>query len=364
VSASQARRAGYATLTSIDLGEDRISDVGPGSSQSAPGIEVIRRTNVRPTQTRTGGRMTRIFRLGKMVVTTAALIATAVLGADSGAGASAPHESPTVLACHGSLLGSPLNKPIVGIASTSDQGGYWLVASDGGIFSYGDALFDGSTGGMALNKPVVGMAATPDGKGYWLVASDGGIFSYGDAQFYGSTGGITLNKPVVGMAATPDGKGYWLVASDGGIFSYGDAQFYGSTGSTTLNKPVVAMASTLNGGGYWLAAADGGIFTFGNATFLGSGPQQTPGVGDFNAFAASTDGAGYIMGDASRSFLLTFGDARYGGIGFNSADTSPLAGLTQPVASANYAYWDATASGGVELNDPGPSAGSGSQTTC
>jgi hypothetical protein len=308
--------------------------------------------------------MTRIFRLGKMVVTTAALIATAVLGADSGAGASAPHESPTVLACHGSLLGSPLNKPIVGIASTSDQGGYWLVASDGGIFSYGDALFDGSTGGMALNKPVVGMAATPDGKGYWLVASDGGIFSYGDAQFYGSTGGITLNKPVVGMAATPDGKGYWLVASDGGIFSYGDAQFYGSTGSTTLNKPVVAMASTLNGGGYWLAAADGGIFTFGNATFLGSGPQQTPGVGDFNAFAASTDGAGYIMGDASRSFLLTFGDARYGGIGFNSADTSPLAGLTQPVASANYAYWDATASGGVELNDPGPSAGSGSQTTC
>ncbi len=32
------------------------------------------------------------------------------------------------------------------------------------------------------------MAPTPDGHGYWLVASDGGIFSYGDAQFYGSTG--------------------------------------------------------------------------------------------------------------------------------------------------------------------------------
>ena len=109
--------------------------------------------------------------------------------------------------------------------------GYWLVASDGGIFSYGDATFYGSTGGMALNKPIVGMAATPDGKGYWLVASDGGIFSYGDATFYGSTGGMTLNKPIVGMAATPDGKGYWLVASDGGIFSYGDATFYGSTGS-------------------------------------------------------------------------------------------------------------------------------------
>ena len=44
-------------------------------------------------------------------------------------------------------------------------------------------------GGQPLNKPIVGMAATPDGKGYWLVASDGGIFTYGDAAFYGSTGG-------------------------------------------------------------------------------------------------------------------------------------------------------------------------------
>ena len=67
------------------------------------------------------------------------------------------------------------------------------------------------------------MAATPDGGGYWLVASDGGVFSFGDATFHGSTGGMTLNKPIVGMAATPDGGGYWLVASDGGVFSFGDA---------------------------------------------------------------------------------------------------------------------------------------------
>jgi predicted lipoprotein with Yx(FWY)xxD motif len=121
-----------------------------------------------------------------------------------------------------------LNKPVVGMAATPDGKGYWLVASDGGIFSFGDAMFFGSTGAVVLNKPVVGMAATPDGKGYWLVASDGGIFSFGDAMFFGSTGALVLNKPVVGMAATPDGKGYWLVASDGGIFSFGDAMFFGS----------------------------------------------------------------------------------------------------------------------------------------
>jgi hypothetical protein len=57
-------------------------------------------------------------------------------------------------------------------------------------------------GSTPLNQPIVGMAATPDGKGYWLVASDGGIFSFGDASFYGSMGGTHLNQPIVGMAAS------------------------------------------------------------------------------------------------------------------------------------------------------------------
>ena len=38
--------------------------------------------------------------------------------------------------------------------------GYWLVAFDGGIFSFGDATFDGSMGGTHLNQPIVGMAAS------------------------------------------------------------------------------------------------------------------------------------------------------------------------------------------------------------
>jgi hypothetical protein len=36
--------------------------------------------------------------------------------------------------------------------------------------------------------------------GYWFVASDGGIFTFGDAGFFGSTGAMKLNKPIVGMA--------------------------------------------------------------------------------------------------------------------------------------------------------------------
>jgi len=172
---------------------------------------------------------------------------------------------------YGSMGGRPLNRPIVGMAATPDGKGYWEVASDGGIFAFGDAGFYGSTGGIHLDQPVVGMTAGPAGHGYWLVASDGGVFAFGDASFEGSMGGQPLNRPIVGMAADP-GHGYWLVASDGGIFAFGGAPFHGSTGNLTLAQPVVGMAAVPSGGGYWLVAADGGLFAFGTAGFYGSMP--------------------------------------------------------------------------------------------
>jgi hypothetical protein len=88
------------------------------------------------------------------------------------------------------------------------------------------------------------MAATPSGHGYWLVASDGGVFTFGDARFYGSTGNVHLARPVVGMAATATGAGYWLVASDGGVFTFGDALYRGSAAGQSLPAPVVAIAPT------------------------------------------------------------------------------------------------------------------------
>ena len=228
--------------------------------------------------------------------------------------------------------------------------GYYMAASDGGIFNYGNLPFCGSAGSLPLNKPVVGMAPTHDGGGYWLVASDGGIFDYGDAPFHGSAGSLPLNKPIVGMAATPDGGGYWLVASDGGIFNYGDAGFFGSAGGIPLNRPIVGMAPTADGGGYWLVASrrrhlqlrrrrvprlgrrapaqqargrawrppttaaatgwwrrDGGIFNYGDAAFHGSAgalPLNKPVVG----MAATPDGGGYWL-VASDGGIFNYGDA-------------------------------------------------------
>ena len=115
-----------------------------------------------------------------------------------------------------------LNAPVVGMAASSDAQGYWLVAADGGVFSFGDAQF------MAQWEPTPRCTHRRHHRysgrpGLWLVAADGGVFSFGDAQFYGSMGGKRLNQPIVGMATTQDGQGYWLVASDGGVFSFGDA---------------------------------------------------------------------------------------------------------------------------------------------
>jgi hypothetical protein len=226
---------------------------------------------------------------------------------------------------YGSTGSIHLNKPIVGMAPTASKNGYWLVASDGGIFSYGDAGFYGSQGGKPLNKPIVGMAATPDGSGYWLVASDGGIFSFGDAKFYGSEGGKPLNKPIVGMATTTDGLGYWLVASDGGIFSFGDANFHGSMGGKPLNKPIVGMAATSDALGYWLVASDGGIFNFGDAGFYGSAggtPLNKPAVG----MAATPDGRGYWIA-ASDGGIFNYGDANFYGSEGGVVLNKPVVGV-------------------------------------
>jgi outer membrane protein assembly factor BamB len=226
-----------------------------------------------------------------------------------------------------------LARPVVGMSSTPDHGGYWLVASDGGVFAFGDAGFYGSTGALHLVAPVVGMAATPDGRGYWLVAADGGVFAFGDAAFAGSTGGRTLRAPVVGMAPGPDDGGYWLVASDGGVFAYGSAAFHGSTGGLTLVRPVVGMAVPPGTDtGYWLVASDGGVFAFGAAPFAGSMGGQ-PLVRPIVGAASSASGAGYWLA-ASDGGIFAFGDAPFEGSTGGLHLSAPMVGMAAGPSSA------------------------------
>src|ERR1700730_8732639 len=214
-----------------------------------------------------------------------------------------------------------LAAPIVGMAGTPSGGGYFLVGADGGVFTFGDAVFRGSMGGRALAAPIVGIAVTPSGSGYYLVGADGGGFAFGDAVFRGSMGGRALAAPIVGMAVTPRG-GYFLVASDGGVFAFGAARFRGSMRgqcvennqlspggfgeadalrfeACPLVEPIVAVEPTPSGNGYYLVGANGGVFAFGDAVFRGSmggGALAGPIVG----MAVTPSGHGYSVSRAGR----------------------------------------------------------------
>jgi hypothetical protein len=227
--------------------------------------------------------------------------------------------------------------PVVGMASTPGAGGYWLVASDGGVFSFGNAGFYGSAAPLRLNQPIVGMATTPDGKGYWLVAADGGIFTYGDATFYGTMAGTHLDEPIVGMAATPDGGGYWLAGADGGVFSFGDAAYDGNSlaaGAGSGGSRTVGISSDPAGRGYWLVSANGAVAAFGAAASYGS----TAGVhldGPIVGMAPTPDGDGYWE-VASDGGVFTFGDAQFFGSLGGQQITYPIAGIATDPQSGGY----------------------------
>jgi CHAP domain len=102
----------------------------------------------------------------------------------------------------------------------------------------------------------VAMASTQSGDGYWMVASDGGIFAYGDAHFYGSLGGVPIANWVASMAVTPSGNGYWMANADGAVYHFGDAVAYGNNLSAPRTEPISTIVATKDGAGYWLLEPD------------------------------------------------------------------------------------------------------------
>ena len=162
------------------------------------------------------------------------------------------------------------------------------------------------------------MAPTPSGNGYWLVASDGGIFAFGDAGFFGSTGAIRAQPADRRHGADPVGQrllaggvgrrdlrlrrrrvlrldrrdpaeqadrgdgadadratatGWWRRTV--GSSPSATPRFFGSTGAIKLNRPIVGHGrrrrpATATGS----MASDGGIFSFGDAAFFGAAPSR------------------------------------------------------------------------------------------
>ncbi|MGH8994282.1 MAG: NHL repeat-containing protein [Acidimicrobiia bacterium] len=188
----------------------------------------------------------------------------------------------------------PPETKAVHVEPTPTGDGYWILGNRGDVFAFGDALALGGAPGSGLKKgeKVTSLSATPSGRGYWIFTNRGRVVAVGDATHYGDVSDVDLNGPVLNSIATPSGQGYYMVASDGGVFSQGDAHFHGSMGDTPLNAPVQALVPSGDRAGYWLVASDGGIFSFGTAPFrgsMGATPLNKPVVGMVRY------GRGYLM---------------------------------------------------------------------
>jgi hypothetical protein len=84
-----------------------------------------------------------------------------------------------------------------------------------------------------LAAPICAGVVRPQEDGYWLVARDGGIFSFGGAPVFDPD----LVKPdtageIIDAKCTRTGMGLYLFGADGGVFTFGDATFQGSLSGT------------------------------------------------------------------------------------------------------------------------------------
>lgn len=284
---------------------------------------------------------------------------------------------------------------------TNAPQGYWLLGSDGGVFSFGAAHYYGRgrypatscdtaecTAVPMSGKPVA-MASAPTGNGYRILGADGEVMGLNATVCPYASGTTRPAAPMVAMADA-NGNGYWMAGADGGVFSACGAGFYGSAEPDHPSAPIVAMAATPDGGGYWLLGKDGGVFSFGDAGYYGRAYVfSCPGGGGSNAsascpaqvpprpdrevsgtpvgIASAPDGRGYWI-TTSMGDLAAFGDAQAEGapgpdnlhlaapiVGITAVPTPPLCGPpssppgTQPTPSPPppQGYWIIGSDGGV-----------------
>ena len=222
---------------------------------------------------------------------------------------------------------------VVSIVPTADGGGYWMVGSDGGVFAFGDAGYVGSLPGLNVHvSDIVGTVPTADGRGYWMIGRDGGVFAFGDAGYVGSLPGLNVHvSDIVAVVPTPSGRGYWMIGRDGGVFAFGDAGYVGSLPGLNVHvSDIVGAVPTADGRGYWMVGSDGGVFAFGDAGYGGSLPGLGAHVNNVVGVVPTADDQGYLM-VGSDGGVFCFGDATFeGSVPESGVHTQNIVALARP----------------------------------
>lgn len=105
----------------------------------------------------------------------------------------------------------------------SPRGGAYLLGADGGVFTARGPAgnvppYFGSVPGLApeVQLPVgvtaVDIAVGPQGDGYWILLSDGGIFTFGEIGYYGNAHNQLRGRKVTGVH--PHKNGYVIYTDD------------------------------------------------------------------------------------------------------------------------------------------------------
>lgn len=168
--------------------------------------------------------------------------------------------------------------------------GLWILRTDGGVMSVGDAPWAAGTWGRSSSVAVgLGVHTGPDGNadGGWVLYQNGDVREFGAAPALGDAG--TRAARAADIAITPTGQGAWVIYEDGSLAVRGDAPFLGDV----PGRPSAAIVATPNGG-YWLVHSDGGISPSPGSDYFGNLAGQ---LGRFTAVDASftPDGAGAVV---------------------------------------------------------------------
>ncbi len=262
-----------------------------------------------------------------------------------------------------------LNAPPVGIAasstSTSAGTGYWIAASDGGVFAEGNAPFLGSMGGQPLSAPIVGIAANPLRTGYYLVGADGAVYAY-NAPYYGgvnnaASGGGTALIPgnrIVGMAVDPANGGYDLVDNQGHIYGFGGAPYFDVISyASSANEQIASISFSPSGNGFYALTKDGRVLSYGDVA--GQGGYLSGLVGSPVSISRQPGTNGFVITTSSGCAYAYNGGQYYGGMCGNALNGS-IVGLT--VTPDGKGYWLVGSDGGVFAYGDATYAGSVSYT--